>query len=192
MALTRKFLAAMGIEDAKVDEIIAAHTDTVNGLKDEIEKYKADAEKLPGVTKERDDLKKAAEQESKDPYRVKYDAIKEEFDKYKAETTAKETTRQKEAAYRELLKAAGVSEKRIGAVLKVTDLKGLKLDAEGKLEDAENLTSTIKSEWADFIATEEDKGADVPKPPRKENEPDYDKLSDAEYYKQTYEATKKK
>ena len=47
MALTRKFLAALGIEDAKVDEIIQAHTDTVNGLKDEIEKYKADAEKLP-------------------------------------------------------------------------------------------------------------------------------------------------
>lgn len=52
MALSRKFLAALGIEDAKVDEIIQAHTDTVNGLKDEIEKYKADAEKLPGVQKE--------------------------------------------------------------------------------------------------------------------------------------------
>lgn len=46
MALTRKFLAALGIEDDKADGIIQAHSDTVNGLKDEIEKYKADAEKL--------------------------------------------------------------------------------------------------------------------------------------------------
>ncbi len=38
MALTRKFLAALGIEDDKVDEIIQAHTETVNGLKDEIVK----------------------------------------------------------------------------------------------------------------------------------------------------------
>ena len=143
MALTRKFLAALGIEDAKVDEIIQAHTDTVNGLKDEIEKYKADAEKLPGVQKELDKMKESAEQESKDPYKVKYEAMKEEFDAYKADITEKETARQKEEAYRELLKSAGISEKRINSVLKVTDLKSLKLDAEGKLEDKENLTSTI-------------------------------------------------
>lgn len=40
MALIRIFLAVLGIEDAKIDEIIRAHTDTVNGLKDEIEKFK--------------------------------------------------------------------------------------------------------------------------------------------------------
>ena len=56
MALTRKFLAALGIDNDKVDEIIQAHTDTVNGLKDEIEKYKADAEKLPAVEKELKEL----------------------------------------------------------------------------------------------------------------------------------------
>ena len=109
-------------------------------LKDEIEKYKADAEKLPGVQKELDKMKESAEQESKDPYKVKYEAMKEEFEKYKTETTEKETARQKEEAYRELLKSAGISEKRINSVLKVTDLKSLKLDAEGKLEDKENLT----------------------------------------------------
>ncbi len=83
MALTRKFLAALGIEDAKVDEIIQAHTDTVNGLKEEIEKYKGDAEKLPGVKQELDALKADREKEGKDPFKVKYEAIKEEFDKYK-------------------------------------------------------------------------------------------------------------
>ena len=32
MALTRKFLTAMGIEDDKIDEIITAHSETVNAL----------------------------------------------------------------------------------------------------------------------------------------------------------------
>ena len=35
MALTRKFLSALGIEEAKIDEIISAHVDTVNVLKEQ-------------------------------------------------------------------------------------------------------------------------------------------------------------
>ena len=57
MALTRKFLSALGIEADKVDEIISAHTETVEALKNERDTFKADAEKLTGVQKELDDLK---------------------------------------------------------------------------------------------------------------------------------------
>ena len=52
MALTRKLLKGMGLTDEQVDTIIEAHTDTVDGLKAEIGRYKADAEKLPGTQKE--------------------------------------------------------------------------------------------------------------------------------------------
>ena len=34
MSLTRKFLSAMGIEEDKIEQIIDAHTDTVNALKE--------------------------------------------------------------------------------------------------------------------------------------------------------------
>ena len=57
MALTRKFLSALGIEEAKIDEIISAHADTVNALKEQRDGYKADADKLPTVQRELDDLK---------------------------------------------------------------------------------------------------------------------------------------
>lgn len=80
MALSRKFLSAMGIEDDKIDQIIEAHTDTVNGLKDEIEKYKADAEKLPGIQKELKKLQDDADANGRDPYKVKYEAMKEKYD----------------------------------------------------------------------------------------------------------------
>ena len=67
MALTRKFLKAMGIEEEKIEEIISAHSETVTGLKEEAEKYKADAEKLPSVQAA---LDKANETVSKGKYLV--------------------------------------------------------------------------------------------------------------------------
>ena len=85
MALTRKFLSALGIEADKVDENLSAHTETVEALKNERDTFKADAEKLTGVQKELDDLKATVEKDGKDPYKVKYEAIKEEYEAYKTE-----------------------------------------------------------------------------------------------------------
>ena len=36
MALTRKLLKGMGLTDEQVDTIIEAHTDTVDGLKEQV------------------------------------------------------------------------------------------------------------------------------------------------------------
>lgn len=170
MALTRKFLSALGIEADKIDEIISAHTETVDGLKEQIANYKADAEKLPTVQKELDDLKKAAEgQDGKNPFEVKYNAIKEEFENYKKDIEQKESKSKIEAAYKALLKEAGVSEKRIDAVLKVSDLEKVKLDKDGKIEGADELKKSIETEWEDFIVKEEVAGANTAKPPKTNN-----------------------
>lgn len=162
MALSRKFLTALGIEAEKIDEIINAHTETVDGLKATIAEYKADAEKLPGVQKELNDLKEA---NGKDPYKVKYDAIKEDFENYKKDIAAKETKATKSNAYRALLKEAGVSEKRIDAVLKVSDVDSIELDEKGAIKDSASLKKSIVDEWADFIEKSDVKGANVANPP---------------------------
>lgn len=57
MALTRKLLKGMGLTEEQMDTIIEAHTDTVDGLKSDLARYKADAEKLPGVQAELENLK---------------------------------------------------------------------------------------------------------------------------------------
>ena len=49
VALTRESLRAMGLTDEQVDSIIEMHTDTVDGLKADVSKYKSDAEKLSTV-----------------------------------------------------------------------------------------------------------------------------------------------
>jgi len=166
MALTRKFLSALGIEQDKIDEIITAHTETVDALKHERDTYKADAEKLPGVQAELDGLKaNAAKDGGKDPWKVKYDALKEEFTDYKKDIEAKETTAKKSDAFRALLKEVGIREKRIDAVLRVSDLDSIELDENGAIVDAGKLKKSIAEEWEDFIDTTEQKGVQTVNPP---------------------------
>ena len=165
MALTRKFLAALGIEQEKIDEIIDAHTETVNALKEERDGYKKDAEALPGVQKELDELKEAAEKNPDGVYKQQYDDLKSEYDKYKADVEAKETKAKKVDAYRKLLKDAKISEKRIESILKVTDIDAVELDKDGNVKDAEDAKKKVAEEWADFVVTEEDKGAGTSTPP---------------------------
>lgn len=165
MALTRKMLKAMGIEDEKIDQIIEAHSETVDALKEQRDKYKADAEKLPEVQKQLDKAKTDLEATGKDAYKAKYEALKEEYEGYKNEQTAKETRSAKERAYRELLKAAGVTEKRIDSVIRVSDLDGVELDDNGAIKGADKLIESIKTEWADFILTTTTQGAQTAAPP---------------------------
>ena len=176
MALTRKFLSAMGIESDKIDEIITAHADTIDGLKAErdaakqdAERYKADADKLPELQQKLDELEKI--HSGKNPFEEKfnsmkedYDKLKGEFDKYKADVDAANTKRSKEQAYRNLLKEIGISEKRIDSVLKVSDLDKVELDKDGKIKDDGDLTKSIKEEWSDFIVTEHQTGAPTSNP----------------------------
>ena len=158
--LTRKFLTALGIEDENVqDQIISAHTETTDALKEQRDSYKADAEKLPDVQKELDKLKTA------DNYKDLYDQLQNEFTAYKTEQAEKETVAKKKSAYRGLLEQAGVSENSIDAVLKVSDVNAIEFDENGGVKDAEQTVESIKSEWAGFIKKATEKGAQVANPP---------------------------
>lgn len=158
MALTRKFLSALGIDAEKIDEIIQAHAETVNGLKDEVTKYRDQAEQLSGVQKELDDLKK--EHEGKD-----YAALRKEFDDYKADVEAKATKAAKEKAYREALKDANLTEKGIEKALKYADWDSIEVDDSGALKDAKTHVKAVREEWAAYIAKTEQKGAETSTPP---------------------------
>lgn len=181
MALTRKMLKAMGIEEEKIDEIIEAHRDVTDALKEERDKYKVDAEKLADVQKEYDDLKKKADLKENDPYKEKYEKEHKDFEEFKAGVKAEKERADKTKAYKELLKKAGVSDKRIDSVLKVTAVDDIELDNEGNVKDADKVVENIKSEWAEFIVTESQRGAGTENPPR--NTGGTNKMTKAEIYK---------
>lgn len=163
MAFTRKMLKAMGIEDEKIDQIIDAHSETVDALKADRDAYKEDAEKLAAVQKELDALKAKGD----DGYKAKYEAEKAAHDALKADIAAKETKKAKTDAYRELLKGANIDEKRIATILRAEapTIDKIELDADGKIKNAEQYTESIKSDWADFIVTQSAKGANTATPP---------------------------
>lgn len=163
MAFTRKFLSALGIEPDKVDEIIAAHTEVTDALKEERDRYKVDAEKLPDVESKLKALEEKAAGE--DPYKEKYEKLKKEHDDYKKDVEAKATTAKKENAYKELLKAVGIPEKRIDSVIKLSDISKVELDDEGNVKDGDTLKESLKKEWADIIPTIKTEGANSSTPP---------------------------
>lgn len=167
MALTRKMLKAMGIEDEKIDEIVDAHAETVDALKKERNKYKDDSDKLSEIQKKYDDLKKEVDSKEGDSYKEKYDKEHKAFEEFKKAVEGERTKASKTQAYKELLKKAGVSDKRIDSILRVTAIDEIELDDEGKIKDADKVVENIKSEWSEFIVTESQRGAGTENPPKK-------------------------
>ena len=161
MALTRKLLRSMGIEDEKIEQILEAHAETVDALKEQRDQYKADAEKLPEVQRQLDELREAGD----DGYEAKYNAEHKAFEDYKAQVAAEKIAAEKTALYRQLLVKNGVDEKRLDAILRVTDMSKMTVK-DGKLEGEEDLSKSIKSEWEGFISGKKTKGAEVDNPPK--------------------------
>ena len=170
MALTRKFLEALGIEQAKIDEIISAHTEVTNSLKADRDSYKEKAEKYDETKTELDKAKSELEKVNKDEYKTKYESLEAEFNKYKTDIAEKEVKGKKEEAYKKMLKEIGVNEKSIGAIVKVKDLSSLKLDDKGNIVDVDTLKESEKKDWEGFIIKSEEEGQDPNTPPDHQHE----------------------
>ena len=170
MALTRKFLEALGIEQAKIDEIISAHTEVTNALKADRDSYKEKAEKYDETKTELDKAKSELEKVNKDEYKTKYESLEAEFNKYKTDIAEKEVKVKKEEAYKKMLKEIGVNEKSISAILKVKDLSSLKLDDKGNIVDVDTLKESEKKDWEGFIIKSEEERQDPNTPPDHQHE----------------------
>ena len=174
MALTRKMLSAMDIPADKIDEIISAHTETVSAIKEEKDALKSEVDALKSVEKQLEKANAELEEFKSGDWQAKYeklkgenDKLKGEYDAFKTDTEAKAVKSAKENAYKQLLLNAGVSDKRIASVMKVSasTVDGITLDDEGKIKDADKLTESVKTEWADFIVTKREEGAKTTNPP---------------------------
>ena len=170
MALTRKFLEALGIEQAKIDEIISAHTEVTNALKADRDNYKEKAEKYDETKTELDKAKSELDKVNKDEYKTKYESLEAEFNKYKTDIAEKEVKVKKEEAYKKMLKEIGVNEKSIDAIVKVKDLSSLKLDDKGNIVDVDTLKESEKKDWEGFIIKSEEERQDPNTPPDHEHE----------------------
>lgn len=159
MALTRAFLKGMNLTDEQVSAIIEAHTESIDGIKADRDKYKAEAKEVADL---KDKLKGF---EGADDWQKKFTDEHKAFEDYKKDIANKEKLATVQSAYKALLKESGVDEKRIDSIIKVTDFSGLKLGDDGKFEKLEELTKKIKEDWSGFIVEKRTEGADVKNPP---------------------------
>lgn len=162
MALTRKLLKGMGLTDEQVDTIIEAHTDTVDGLKADISKYKADAEKLPGVQKELDNLKAASD----DGYKEKYEKEHSAFEAFKTDITAKESKAAKEKAVRAYFESKNITGANLDLAMRGCGEEMAALELEnGKIKDTKSLDALMEGTYKGLVSTTQKKGADPANPP---------------------------
>ena len=164
MALTRKFLKALGLEDDKIDEIITAHGDTVTALKEEIEKAKQEAEGLDAVKKERDRYKQdyeALQKTSGDAAKVQA-----EFDAYKQEVAEAKLSAQRDAAFDSIAMEAGVERPAFRAALrKIYDMSRLDMVDSGNAKNRADIVKQIQTEHKDFVGKVNTNGTPPVTPP---------------------------
>lgn len=160
MSLTRKMLKGMGLTEEQVDSIIEEHTAVTDALKEKANQYEADAKRLATVEKELNDLKAGG-----DDWEEKYNAEHKAFEDYKKDIEGKAELDKVKTAYKALLKAQNVSEKRIDTIIKLTDFADIKLTKEGKIANEDKVVEKIKEDWSDLISTESEHGTSVETPP---------------------------
>jgi DNA repair exonuclease SbcCD ATPase subunit len=179
MALQRKFLKALGITEEVAEQIIEAHVETVNGLKDEIEtqkneveKYKAEADKVPNLKAQIKTLEGEVETLKQsavdvDAKQKEYDDLKKEYDDYKTEVATAKEKATKTEAFKSLLKDANISEKRFDAIIKLSGdtISALEFDDNGELKNKKSLVKSIADDWSDYVVTVGEQGAKPATPP---------------------------
>ena len=146
--------------EEKEQQIMEGHIAVTDGLKDKIEGLQAEADKAADLQKQLDGISGGED------FKAKYEKEHQAFEDFKKQTASDAEMTAVKAAYRKMLIGEGISEKRIDAIMKVTDFKNMKRDKDGNLDNADALKKTIAEEWGDFKTTVTQKGADVSKPPQ--------------------------
>lgn len=162
MALTRKMLKAMGIEEEKIDQIIEAHTETVDALKADRDSYKKDASALKDVQRELDELKAKGD----DGWKEKHDKVKKEYEEYKSDVEGKQARETKEKATRAYFESVGITGKNLEIAIRGSraEIDGLEMDGE-KIKDTASLKALVDGDFASLVTTTTTKGASTATPP---------------------------
>lgn len=155
MPFTRKYLAGIGIEADKIEAIMEAHVEVVEGLKakiaesgdsaEELARVKAELEKAKNDLKTAQDTIKAAEKED---YKGKYETEKAAHEALQSEIAAKESAAKKEAALTAAAKAAKYSDDAIAVILdSKKDYAGrIEFDKDGKATNLDAILGEIATD----------------------------------------------
>lgn len=131
------------------NRLVALHLGVVDPLKDDLTKYKADAEKLPSVQKELDDLKAAGD----GGYKEKYEKEHSAFEAFKTDITAKESKAAKEKAVRAYFESKNITGANLDLAMRGCgeEIAALELDGE-KIKDTKALDALVDGTYKGLVS----------------------------------------
>lgn len=131
------------------NRLVALHLGVVDPLKDDLTKYKADAEKLPGVQKELDGLKAAGD----GGYKEKYEKEHSAFEAFKTDITAKESKAAKEKAVRAYFESKNITGANLDLAMRGCgeEMAALELDGE-KIKDTKSLDALVDGTYKGLVS----------------------------------------
>ena len=131
------------------NRLVALHLGVVDPLKDDLTKYKADAEKLPGVQKELDDLKAAGDGGFKEKYEKEHSA----FEAFKTDIAAKESKAAKEKAVRAYFESKNITGANLDLAMRGCgeEMAALELDGE-KIKDTKSLDALVDGTYKGLVS----------------------------------------
>lgn len=131
------------------NRLVALHLGVVDPLKDDLTKYKADAEKLPSVQKELDDLKAAGD----GGYKEKYEKEHSAFEAFKTDITAKESKAAKEKAVRAYFESKNITGANLDLAMRGCgeEITALELDGE-KIKDTKALDALVDGTYKGLVS----------------------------------------
>lgn len=164
MALSRKFLKAMGLTEEQIDSVVEAHRETVDGLQKSLTAAEEKAKKFDEVEKELNELKSKGTED----YKAKYEAEHTAFESYKSDVTAKETKAAKEKAVSTYYESKNITGKNLSIAMRGSkaEIDGIELDENGKIKDTSALDTLVSGDYAGLVVTTKTVGADTPTPPK--------------------------
>lgn len=131
------------------NRLVALHLGVVDPLKDDLTKYKADAEKLPSVQKELDGLKAAGD----GGYKEKYEKEHSAFEAFKTDITAKESKAAKEKAVRAYFESKNITGANLDLAMRGCgeEMAALELDGD-KIKDTKALDALVDSTYKGLVS----------------------------------------
>lgn len=141
------------------NELVALHLGVVDPLKEDLDKYKADAEKVPDLQKQIDEL-------SNGDYKGKYEKEHAEFEAYKKDIDAKNTRTAKENAAKAFFEAKGITGANLDIAMRGAkdEIYAIELDGDN-IKDTRTLDELVSGTYAGLIVKTTTQGANTATPP---------------------------
>lgn len=141
------------------NELVALHLGVVDPIKDDLDKYKAEADKVPEIQAELEKLKNG------DDYKSKYESEHKAFEDYKKTIDTEKANIAKEKAVKAYFESKGIIGNNLDIAIRGAreEIGAIELDGE-KIKDTKALDTLVDGTFKGLILTQTTQGARVASP----------------------------